>query len=227
MKISVCYIYPANSGSQYTDMAARFIESYYENPPGLPHETIVVLNDARKTPAIECLFSPLQNVTFLERGNEGFDCGGHQDAAARFPSDMMVFFGSSSYLRIPGWLSRMAQAFVRHGPTLYGVMGHKGDKVRGIHPHVRSTGFWCPSELMNRYPQRITRADQRYGFEHGPSCFANWVKARGLKVWVVDASGTAYAERDWDNIPGGFHKSNQYNLMCGDRLTEIPYHHCS
>lgn len=226
MNIRICYVYPANCGEHFTELAIRFVESYYQNPPNAVHDSIIVLNGTRLNSEIVCLFSPLQNVTFLERSNDGYDIGAYQEAAEKFPSDMMVFFGASTYLKSPGWLTRMGQAFMRHGPTLYGVMGHRGNLACGVHPHIRTTGFWCPTDLMNRYPHRITRPEQRYGFEHGANCFANWVKAQGLKIWVVAANGSTYPEPEWDNVPNGFHKGTQDNLMCGDRLTAPPFHPC-
>lgn len=221
MKISIVYVYPACIAPNYTDLAIRFIESYNANPPGISHDTIVVLNGSKQTSEIACLFSSLPNVAFLERSNDAYDIGAYQDAAAMFPCDMMVFFGSSSYIRHPNWLALMEQAFKRHGMALFGVMANKG--VGNIYPHLRTTGFWCPPDLINSYPHRITRADQRYAWEHGQNCFTSWVKRRGLKAWLMDARGRTYSEKDWNEVPNGFHKGNQSNLLIGDRLSCPPF----
>jgi len=224
VKISIVYIHPASAGEHFTDLAVRFVDSYNQFPPGVTHNTIIALNDTKPTAEIACLFSSLPNVTLMERSNAGYDCGGYQDAAARFPADLMVFFGASSYLRKPNWLAMMALAYVQNGDGLYGVMGHRGNMACRVHPHIRTTGFWCSASLMNNYPHRITRADQRYGFEHGPECLTNWVKSQRLGVWVVDARGKVYDEPHWDEVPGGMHKGNQDGLMCGDRHTCPPFH---
>ncbi len=218
---SIVYVYPASVSPHFTDLAIRFVESYNSNPPGLPHETIIALNASRKNAEIECLFSSLPNVTFLERSNDAFDIGAYQESAARFPSEMMVFFGGSAYLKHPGWLIHMTKAFERHG-AIVGTMGNRGSNH--VHPHVRTTGFITSAELMNRYPDRIVRTDQRYGWEHGPNCFCNWLKAQGLQPWIVDARGSTYAEQDWDNIKEGFHRGTQSNLLIGDRLSCPPFH---
>jgi hypothetical protein len=76
---------------------------------------------------------------------------------------------------------------------------------------------------MNGYPHRITQPDKRYEFEHGKTCFANWIKAMGLKAWIVTWDNE-YLWADWDDIPNGFHRGNQSALLCGDRLSEPPYH---
>ncbi len=223
MTCKIVYVYPASVSPHFTDLALRFIESYNMNPPGLPHETIVALNASKCSAEIECLFSSFPNVTFLERGNDGYDCGAYQEAAARFPADMAVFCGSSTYFKHAGWLRQLTQAFARHG-AIVGTMGNKGNLATQIFPHVRTTGFVTSTDLMNRYPVRISRPEQRYGYEHGSNCYCNWLKRQGLQPWIVDARGRTYAEQDWDNIENGFHRGNQSNLLIGDRLSCPPYH---
>lgn len=224
MTVRIVYIYPATAGEQHTQYALRFVESYNTNPPAIDHETIVVLNASRVTPEIQCMFSSLRNVTFLERDGSAMDIGGYQEAAAKFPCDLMAFFGGSTYFKGGGWLLRMLQVYLKHGPGLYGCHANKGESwPRRVHPHLRSTGFWCPSDLMNRYPHKITRNDQRYAWEHGPNCFTGWVKSQGLKALLVSWDNE-YFEPHWDSCPEGFHRGSQKALLCGDRLTEPPYH---
>ena len=224
MRVSILYNFPALAGDQHVQWALRFIQSYNEHPPGMVHDTIVTLNCAPLTPEITCMFSSLQNATFLERPNgEAQDIGAYQEAAARFPCDLMVFFGGSSYLRGKGWLVRMVQAFMKHGPGAYGCHGNRGDKNGRVSPHLRTTGWWTTPALMNRYPHRITKNEQRYAFEHGPNCFFNWVKSQKLPVLVV--SWTAeHKWEDWDSFPNGYHRGDQSALLCGDRLTTSPYY---
>lgn len=222
MNVKCLYNFPATAGQQHVDWALRFIQSYNQYPPGMTHDTIIALNDARVTPEITCMFSSLQNVTFLERpGGIAQDIGAYQEAAAKFPCDLMVFFGGSTYLKGRGWLVRMVQAFQKHGMGVYGVMANKGDDRFKVYPHLRTTGFWCPPELMNRYPHRITKKEQRYEFEHGRTCFFNWVKSQKLPVLAV-CWKTEYEWKDWD-YPNGFFRGDQSGMMCGDRLT-AQYH---
>lgn len=222
MKLAICYIVPP--GDKYTDYVLRFVKSYNENPPAVAHDSIIVLNGIRVTAEIQCLFSSLQNVTFLERDNSGFDIGGFQEASQKFPCDMMVFFGVSTYFKGPGWLLRMLQAKIKHGEALYGCHGNRGEtSPRKVYPHVRTTGFWLSSALMNQHPMRVTSADQRYAWEHGPDGLTSWVYRKRLKVFVVGWSGE-YEWANWDHIPNGFHRGNQSDMLCGDRLTEPGYY---
>src|SRR6185369_3353869 len=106
MNASIVYIYPATAGEKHTQYALRFIQSYNANPPAIDHQTVIVLNAA--------------TVTSLERDGSAMDIGGYQDAALRFPCDLMCFFGGSTYFKGGGWLLRMLQAYLKHGPALYG-----------------------------------------------------------------------------------------------------------
>jgi len=218
VSVSIVYCYPAGVSPHYTDMAIKFIESYNQNPPGVQHESIIVLNGAKQTAELDCMFSSLQGVKFLEHDNSGFDVGAFQLASRTYPADMMVFFGSSAYFKGPNWLLRMAQAKNKHGEALYGCMGNRGDNRVRVWPHIRTTGFWLSSELMNKHPMRVTKPEQRYEYEHGKDGLTSWVYKRGLKVFVVSWTGE-YEWKDWDSIPGGFRNGNQSNILSGDRLT--------
>lgn len=218
MVVKCLYNFPATAGPQHVEWALRFIQSYNQYPPGMEHDTIVALNQSRVTPEITCMFSSLPNVTFLERPTGAAqDIGAYQEAAEKFPCNLMVFFGGSTYLKGKGWLVRMVEAFKKHGNGVYGVMANRGDDRFKVKPHLRTTGFWCSTDLMNRFPHRITRNDQRYDFEHGKLCFFEWVKKQGLPVLAVDWH-KEYEWKDWD-YPNGFFRGDQSGLMCGDRLT--------
>lgn len=224
MRLAVTYVYPQLGGDHYLNLAIRFLKTYHEFPPGMDHESIIVCNGQPPVEETAFLFGSLPNVHFTHHDNSAFDIGAYQVAAAEFADrDMMVFFGASTYLRGAGWLARMHDVFAKNGPGLYGTMPNRGNRGYSVSPHLRSTGFWCPPSLINRYPHRITKAEQRYGWEHGSHCFTSWVKSQKLPVLAVSWEGT-YREPHWDQIPGGYHNANQSNLICGDRMTEPPYY---
>lgn len=223
MKIVVVYVYAALAGAQYEDYAFRFLKNYNEFPPGLDHDTVVVLNGVRKSSELACLFSPLRNCRLLEHDNSGYDIGSFQRVAREVPADLMVFFGASTFFTRSGWMIRMATAFNQHGNAQYGAMGNRGNQQVGVWPHIRTTAFWMDPKLMNAYPIKVNQPAQRHPFEHGKDCFTEWVSKIGLKSWVI----TWYNDllwAGWDSDPNGFHKGNQSALLAGDHICERPYY---
>ena len=222
MKVEVVYVYPTVAGNGYDHYAERFVESYLKNPPSVEHTTTVVCNGNPASLEMKGLFSLMQSTKFLVHDNSGYDIGAYQAASRESAADMIVFFGASAYIRKPGWLLRMVRAFDTHGEAQYGCMGNRGDA--GVRPHLRTTGIWCSPKLFNSYPHQITKPEQRHPFEHGPQCFTTFVTNRGLKNWVVTASGD-WLWASWDDIPNGFHRGDQSDLLTGDHLSEPPYYH--
>lgn len=224
MKIVVVYVYPPSIYPKYEENAIRFLESYHQCPAGIEHEVHVVVNGQTVKSETRCLFSSLQNCRFIEHDNSGYDIGAFQKASHSSICDLMVFFGSSGYVRGPGWLKRMAEAFQKRGNALYGSMGNLGDPNVNVYPHVRTTGFWLSPTLFNAHPMVVRTAKQRYPYEHGPDCLTEWVRKQGLKVWIVTWGGE-YEIPYWDSIPNGFHRGNQSELLTGDRVTDPPFYH--
>lgn len=225
MTVELVYVYPATLPDQYRHYAARFVASYISNPTPLPHRTVVVVNGDRLDSETESLFLPLPNLTFLPHNNAGYDIGAFQAAARVSQADLQVYCGATAYIRNPAWLDRAIASFQKWGQGVYGTMGNRGMKFNGteVFPHIRTTGFWTTPALMNRYPHRVTRADQRYPFEHGRDCFTEWVKRLGLRPLVVTPFGE-YEWAQWDTIPNGFHRGNQGSVLIGDKLSEPPFY---
>lgn len=223
MTITVVYCFP--HAPKYFDDACRFLQSYNDNPANEGHRLVIVSNGGPPTFEMQGLIQQFAhpNPEIFVHDNSGFDIGGHQAAAKNFPCDMMVFFGSSAYLRGPGWLKRMRESFERFGPAnLYGSMGNDGDSRCGVVPHVRTTGFWMAPLMMNMYPLRVTRPEQRYPAEHGPESLSQWFRDTGHKVIVATWHGDY--EWPWDAIPNGFHQGDQSALLTGDRVSCPPYY---
>lgn len=223
MNAEIVYCYPTTAGPQWHDYAARFIQSYGAFPPLAHHTTTIVLNGGRNSGDIADLFHCLPGVKIIERDNSGYDIGAFQAASQDSKADMAVFFGASTFFRRPGWLNRMIVAFTGRGTALYGAMGNRGNQAVRVWPHVRTTAFWLPPKLFNFYPNKVTRPEHRYQFEHGQDGLTQWVYHRGLKVWVVGFEGL-YEWADWDAMPNGFHRGDQSNLLAYDRLCEPPFY---
>jgi hypothetical protein len=226
MKIIVVYVFPMNGAGAYMDLAIRFLTSYHEHPAGLDHEFLVVCNGAPVTDEARFLFDSVPNVRYMQHDNSGYDIGAFQKSARENPCDLMLFFGVTAYIRGPQWLKRVWDSYQKHGDTLYGVMGNRGDGRFRIYPHIRTTGFWMSPALLNKYPHVISRPEQRYGFEHGKECLTSWIKKRGLIPWVVSFSGE-YQWEQWDSFPNGFHRGDQSDLIFGDKNSCPPYYPCS
>lgn len=219
------YVFPNFGDEHYLNLAVRFLKTYHEFPPGMAHETVVVCNGNPPDEQTAFLFGSLPDLQFLHHDNSGFDCGAYQHAAQSHPSDLMVFFGASTYFKREGWLVRMLEAHLKYGPGLYGSMGNRGVIPLGVYPHIRTTAFWTTTELFNQYPHRIVRAEQRYGFEHGPHCLTSWAYSQRKPVMVVGWSGE-YEQGAWDLIPNGFHRGDQSDILAGDRNSDVPFHSC-
>jgi len=123
MKIAMVYVYAGTMGQKYDDYAQRFVQCYHDFPPGIEHDSIVMLNGVRETSEIACMFSPLPNLSLIMHDNSGFDIGAFQHAAKVVPCDMILFFGASTFMRRAGWLLRMVEAYQKHGPGQYGRWG--------------------------------------------------------------------------------------------------------
>lgn len=222
-KVAVVYICPVERfGLQHTALAGKFKGSLDANPPGYPHDLVIVSNGGEPSQEVSRIFSTV-NAKFITHDDSGKDIGAYQFAASHWPCDLMVFLGGSTYLKGKGWLARIVASFEKHGPALYGVMGHTGDQRFNVWPHIRTTGFWMPPELMNQYPEIVSTDDRRYPFEHGSNCLTQWVRRQGLKALVVTWTNE-YEQQQWGAIPNGYHNGDQSAMLLGDRLCEPPYH---
>ncbi len=220
--VTVIYICPtANFGPTHYEKACAFASTLHEFESGYKHQFVVVSNGGKPDLMTEALFAAFDPV-FFERANIARDIGAYQHAAREFPCDLMVFLGGSTYIRGANWLKRMVQAFTKYGEGLYGCMGNCGVEVMDVSPHIRTTGFWMPPALLNKYPVAIVRDDQRYPFEHGRNCLTTWVAKQGLPVNIVTWSAE-WPLGTWAKCPDGFHQGTQQGLIVGDHLSRPPY----
>lgn len=175
-------------------MARRFVESYMTNPPGeTDHEIHVAINGGVDIGDwCRDLFKPLP-VRFFKHNNYGKDIGAYQVAADMIECDLMMCLGSPIYFHRPGWLDRIALAYMENGPAVYGPWGFHTPL-----PHLRTTAFWIPPELLNAYPHRISDSN-RYSFEHGTDSITLWSKKIGLEPLMVTWSGT-YQMEAWHHV---------------------------
>lgn len=222
MKITVVYVYPLVAGEKYHNYAKRFAEHYAKFKPGLDAELVVVLNGGKISTSIMQTFAGLP-VRYVQHDNSGYDLGAFQAVSRKCASDMIVFFGASTYLVKEGWLRRMAETFKAHNNAIYGAMGNKGDARYRVWPHIRTTAFWMAPKLFNAYPKIVKRPGERHAFEHGPENLTGWVTRNKLKAWVITWTGE-YEWEHWDDDPNGYQRGNCSGLLAGDHLCEQPYY---
>jgi hypothetical protein len=207
-------------------LAERFVTTYRENPPMMDHMMVVVSNGGPPNGQAISQFSFIEGTKFLHRENIGMDIGSYQFAAEKIICDLMVFFGGSTYFRGPGWLRRMVEVYQKFGGGLFGCTGNQGDRRFNVWPHVRTTAFWCNPKLLNEHPFKVTDNSQRYPWEHSENSITQFALSKNLPVYVVGWNDMKPLH-ECDSMVGGYHNSNQENLMVGDVLTSVPYFHCS
>jgi len=175
-------------------MARRFVQTYLEHPPGEADHTIhVAINGGIEIGQwCQVLFDPLP-CHFFKHNNAGKDLGAFQAAADTIECDLMLCMGSPVHFHRAGWLDQIVYAYEQYGPTVYGAWGFQVPR-----PHLRTTCFWLPPELLNSYPARINDSN-RYEFEHGANSIALWSKAHGFDPLMVTWAGV-YRIEAWQNI---------------------------
>lgn len=225
-KIIVVYIYALAGAEGWRDRASRFVDTYLKNPAGIDHELVVVCNGAPANADTHALFAAIPGVRFMNHDDSGWDIGAYQMASRTLACDLMMFCGGWTYFKKPGWLLRAWKVYTEYGYALYGSTGHQGHLQGNIHPHVRTTGFWCHPSLLKEYPFLVTQhgaGGQRYAMEHGSNCLSNWALWQDIPRYIVGWDCVIPLEY-CDTIPNGYHHGDQSNVLMGDKMTAPPYY---
>jgi hypothetical protein len=217
MRGTVVYCCPvASLGSEHANYSRRFAATFLEHPPLYDHELVVVSNGGEPDAATRALFAPL-HARFIQHDDSGWDVGSFQCAAKQLSCEVVVFFGGNAYFRKRGWLARMMEAYDKHGPNLYGSFALRGN--HNSNDHVRSTGFWMPLELFNRYPRAVDTVDKRYHFEHRFTCLTAWVESIGREAIMVTWSGE-FRKDKWGHVPNAYGSGDHSDCLIGDKLSD-------
>ena len=192
MNVALCYVFPDLDHQTYIPLARRFVDTYVKNPPGdCDHSIHVLVNmgEEKDIKAYRRLFSPLE-CQFIMHNNYGKDIGAYQLAARTIDCDLMICFGAPVHFHKPGWMDRIAITYDQNGPALYGAWGFE---LPG--PHIRTTAFWLPPEILNSYPSLVSNGT-RYEFEHGTNSIHRHVEKLGLESFMTTWTG-CYARHEW------------------------------
>jgi hypothetical protein len=194
------------SDEQHQEQARQFVKSYHAHPPGVDHETVIVMQAGRLSAEMTQLFASLPKVNVYHHDDTGHDIGGYLAVSKHIQTDLMVCFGGSTFVRKQGWMRRMVEAVDKHGAGMYGPTASYQ-----ITPHLNTTGFWLPTKLLAAYDKPVVTRHDRYEFEHGISSF--WRElffSRKLPVKCV----TWEHELDWwdwraPHIENLYHRGDQ------------------
>lgn len=177
-------------------------------PPGVEHDTIAVCNGGPPTTELGLILSPLKSI-FFPRSNDGWDIGGHIDAA-KGPAkdhDIIVCLGESVYFHRAGWLKRIVDSFSSFGEGMYGFLSS-----HVLRPHLGTTAFATSPRLLRAYPRMIHNKSDRYEFEHGKQSFWRWLALSGKASRLVTFDG-CWPPGQW-RIPGNIlWKGDQSNCL--------------
>lgn len=138
--------------------------------------------------------------------DDGWDMSAYQDAASKFPCDMMVCAGETIHFHKPGWLRRYVDAWEKFGPGMYGTFS--SNLVR---PHLNTTGFAIDPKLLLGYPRPRNKVD-RYGMEHGQNSLWKRIEALKFPVRCVTWDGF-WDSNHWRNGENILWKGDQSNLL--------------
>lgn len=196
VNVAVAYVFPQVQFAKYFPLAKRFADTWRQFPPGNESHTLYVIgNGGEVPPASRGIFH--YGTRFVSHDNSGWDIGGFQSAADHIPCDLLVCLGAPVHFHRAGWLDRMVDAFLNHGPALYGCACYEGALL-----HVRTTIFWCPPQLLQSYPMLVgSTRPARYDFEHGPHSFTRHTLNAGLDCIMATWQGVfPYDGRgNWQN----------------------------
>lgn len=213
---SITLIYIHVPGDQkHWRYTREFIESYKQFPPEHDHQTIVVCQGKPAIPLARGLFKALPNLAYFQHDDSGWDIGGYIAASKAVDADCVVCLGGSSYFQRAGWLKRISEAWQKHGAGFYGAT-----PTHEVSPHLCTSGFWCPPEVLKAYPIKVVNRETRYDFEHGPNACWKMVAHNDLPVKLVTWDGE-YDWQDWRKPSNIYRRGDQSNaLMCWHHYRE-------
>lgn len=201
-------------GPRTAEFAERFVSTWTQFPPQHPFRLVVIGNGGPPAWEVGALFAGLDPV-FQGRENEGGDIGAYLSVARGLVHNCnecaMVCLGESVYFHRAGWLARIAEAWHRFGPGLYGF--YASNLVR---KHLNTTAFCTSPHLLCSWHEPVKTREQRLLFEHGPLPFWKRVEGLGRPVKLVYWSGV-YDSWQWRGHPDEFWDGDQSQCLvwCG------------
>jgi len=216
LRIVLAYICVSRA-ERSADLAARFVSSYLEFPPGVNHESLVICNGGVPPTALGLIFSSLPWPRLWPRQNDsGWDVSGFMHAAQTICSsyDLMLCLGESVYFHRAGWLKRLVEAWEESGPGMYGPFGSFCRRA-----HLQTTAFCVAPEMFNWYREPVRGKKARYDFEHGENAFWRMIQGRGKPVRMVTWDGV-WKPREWRFPENILWRGDQSNCLLRSNHTD-------
>lgn len=206
MKIVICYIAVTN-GRITDDYCSRFVSTYHAFPAGVDHELIVICNGGPLPSSTTLIFSGLNAKMFPRQNDEGYDISGYMEYAKKTDADMMLCLGESVYFYHPGWLTRLCEAWHKHGPGMYGPFSSNN-----VRAHLGTTAFCCHPLMLLHYPMLVKNRPARYEFEHGDGALWRRLAKTGIPVKLVTWDGE-YDPMYWRYPSNIMYRGDQTNCL--------------
>ena len=193
----------------YDSVTKRWLRTYEQFKPSLPHDLIVV-DDAVAAPPGD---HGRHTDQFCLYTGGGWDCGIWQWLAKEVEADLLVCCNTSTWYWKDGWLERFAEEFSKCGDGIYGSMASFE-----IAPHMRTPVYVFPPHIMRDYPILCDSRPKTYTFEcaGGKDTFTSYCIQRGLQTRLVTWDG-CYTLPDWRKPENIFRRGDQSNILVKDR----------
>lgn len=205
MKLSVVYV-AVTGGRQTHDLAARFVGSWLECPPGVECDLIVACNGGPLPVETALLFSML-DTKFVPRENDaGWDISAYQNIANKTDSELLLCCGETVYWHKPGWLSHIKSFWDSLGPGMYGLYASHSPIA-----HLNTTAFAISPKHLLQYPP-VRSHPERYEFEHGRTALWRKLNQFGVPVRLVTWDG-CWEPGKWRMPPNILQRGDQRNCL--------------
>lgn len=222
-----------------------FVSSYRMNPPGAPHELVVLLNGgAEERP--EWLGSELASIEHRSLVLKGplQDLAAYGEAAARLEHERLCLLNSYSVALTEGWLGHLSRAleqpdvgiagasaswesqaeWARGRPRdwprhLRALRAPRRDYPRFPNPHIRTTGFVIDRERLRAMGlEGVSDKYSAYLLKSGRASITRRVQQQGLRPVVGGADGRVYDVQEWP-LSATYRSGGQRNLLISDNRT--------
>lgn len=201
--------------SYYDQFTRRFVKTYVEFKPKIPHRLVAVCCGGKRTPHTESFFDGLK-VDYETYIGSGWDNGAFQEIGRKAEDDILVCCATPVYFWREDWLSKIADAFEKENGR--GIFGPMASLQRS--PHLRTSCFAFHPDMMRWYPNLILNRKDCISFESGDWNFSMWSRLNGFPVIMVSADGY-YPFPEWRKPSNIFRRGDQSNCLVRDRHWDI------